>query len=108
MERRRHSREYWERLVELFEQGDETTTTFANAHRVRVSTFRSWLYRIRREREEAVPPAMAFVEVVPLDPPADPVPGSCVWLELPGGCAVHLAELPAPEYLAALSRELSQ
>ena len=66
MQRRRRSREYWERLIAEFEAGDESAPSFADTHEVHVATLRSWLYRIRREREESYDSATAFVEVVPV------------------------------------------
>ena len=106
MQRRRRDRGYWEQLVDEFEQGDESAPAFAKQHQVHVATFRSWLYRIRREREqEPYEPETAFVEVVPLEPSGR---SHGVRLDLPGGFEVHLAELPPPAYLAELSRELSE
>jgi hypothetical protein len=106
MPRRRHDHEYWEQLVDEFEQGDDSAPAFARAHRVRVATFRSWLYRLRREREQAQDRTeSAFVEVVPVE---TPFRSNGVSLGLPGGLEVHLAELPPPSYLAELCRELSE
>jgi transposase-like protein len=106
MQRRRRSREYWEQLVDEFEQGDESAPAFARSHQVHVATFRSWLYRLRREREqEPYEPETAFVEVVPLE---SKIRSNGVRLDLPGGFEVHLAELPPPSYLAELCRELSE
>lgn len=108
MQRRRRSREFWEQLVDEFEQGEESTPTFARSRQVHVATFRSWLYRIRRERAEPAGPDAAFVEVVPLGEHSGPPRSHGVRLDLPGGCAVHLDELPPPAYLAELCRELSE
>ncbi len=108
MGKRRRNREYWERLVEEFEGCDDSAPTFARSHEVHVANFRSWLYRIRREREESAAPAMAFVEVVPLRERSGSFHNNGVRLELPGGCAVHLDDLPPPTYLAELCRELSE
>lgn len=108
MARRRRSREYWEHLVDEFEREDESAPAFARSHRVHVATFRSWLYRIRRERSEPAGPAAAFVEVVPLGEHSGPPRSHGVRLDLPGGCAVRLDELPPPAYLAELCRELSE
>jgi len=108
MQRQRRSREYWEQLVSEFEAGNESAPAFARRHQVHVATFRSWLYRIRREREreqEPYEPETAFVEVVPLEPSSR---SNGVRLDLPGGFELHLAELPPPAYLAELSRELSE
>ena len=108
MQRRRRSREYWEQLVDEFEHGEENTPAFARSRHVHLATFRSWLYRIRRERAEPAGPDAAFVEVVPLREPSGSLRSHGVRLDLPAGCAVHLDELPPPAYLAELCRELNE
>ena len=106
MPQRRRSREYWEQLVDEFEGGDESAPVFARRHRVHVATFRSWLYRVRREREQAPhTPETAFIEVVPLEPPHRT---HGIRLDLPGRFELHLDELPPPSYLAELCRELAE
>jgi transposase-like protein len=108
MQRRRRSREYWERLVAEFESSDESAPSFADSHQVHVATLRSWLYRIRRECEESYDPATAFVEVIQVAEQSDRIRSNGVRLDLPGGAEVYLDKLPPPSYLAELCRELSE
>jgi len=49
---------------------------------------------------------MSFVEVVPVEDHAGSAQSYGVRLDLPGGCALILDELPPPAYLGDLCREL--
>jgi hypothetical protein len=54
-------RAYWEREVGLFERAGVSQERFCVERGLKLSTFRTWLYRLRLERAT---PAAAFVEVV--------------------------------------------
>lgn len=108
MPQRRRNRAEWEQLVDEFETSYESAPSFARSHQLRVSTFRSWLYRIRREREQPPDHDVAFVEVVPHDVAQGVARSNVVRLELPGGCTLVLDSLPPPAYLAEISHELSE
>jgi len=60
MAHHRKSRAKWLALIQEFEQSKETQTEFARRHRVRVSTFRKWLYQLRQEPAEE---EVRFVEL---------------------------------------------
>jgi hypothetical protein len=57
---KRLSQQRWIELIGEFEQSEETQAAFARRHRLRVTTFQKWLYRLRRELPEQ---PMRFVEV---------------------------------------------
>lgn len=58
---KRHGRAYWQRAVDRFERQALAQEAFCAAHDLNAGTFRSWLYRLRREAQT---PEAAFVEVV--------------------------------------------
>lgn len=108
MERQRRSRRFWEHLVQEYEEGDESSPQFASRHQVHVATFRWWLYRLRRERRDLQSPEpVAFVELIPHEVHGSCEMGGYAQLRLPGGVELETAELPPPEYLAAVSRALA-
>ena len=47
----RHDRRFWKRVAALAEQSELTHGEVAARHRVSVGTLRSWIYRLRRERD---------------------------------------------------------
>jgi hypothetical protein len=65
----RRGREYWQSLVERYEESDENRAIFVRNHGVKLGTFQSWLYKIRHERAQLTTrrPSVApegFIEVV--------------------------------------------
>jgi len=94
---KRHGRAYWQRAVERFERQRLTQEAFCAAQDLNVGTFRSWLYRLRRESGAAVP---AFVEVV--SSAKSSASESCV-LRI-GSAELRFAERPDAVYLGALLR----
>ena len=65
MAKRRQGREFWARLISEFEsnEGREGHSAFAGRHGVRLTTFRTWLYRLRMQ---AAPRAKRPVRVLPV------------------------------------------
>jgi transposase-like protein len=65
----RRDREYWQSLVQRYEESGESRADFVRNHGVKLGTFQSWLYKIRHERAQlttrrpCVTP-QGFVEVV--------------------------------------------
>ena len=52
MSEMRRSREQWAEIVERFEHSGETHEAFCAQHGLHVGSFRSWLYRLRRESSQ--------------------------------------------------------
>ncbi|MGM0577939.1 MAG: IS66 family insertion sequence element accessory protein TnpA [Myxococcota bacterium] len=50
--RKARSRSYWERVVAEYERSGLRTAEFAEQRRLKLSTFRSWVSTLRRERRE--------------------------------------------------------
>jgi hypothetical protein len=90
MTKHRLSRQQWIELIGEFEQSQETQAAFARRHRLRVTTFQKWLYRLRRELPEQ--PAR-FVEVRADERPAastmEVTVGNSVTLKLSSGFPPH-------------------
>ena len=47
-------REFWVATVEEFERSELTQESFARQRRIPVTTLRSWIYKLRRERKTTV------------------------------------------------------
>jgi hypothetical protein len=93
----RQGRGYWERAVRKFEASELTQEAFCEAQGLTVGTFRSWLYRLRRERGAGMP---AFVEVVASKESF--ARQACV-VRI-GGAELRFESLPDVQYLGALLR----
>jgi hypothetical protein len=63
MAKRRQGRGFWAKLVSEFESSDERHAAFASRRGVRLTTFRAWLYRLRRQE---APLAKRAVRVLPV------------------------------------------
>lgn len=82
---------------------DRTGTEFAQRHRLKLPTFRSWIYRLRQEEDVDEQP-LRFVEITGTEGhTASPVAATVGW---PSGPQVVFNELPEVEYVAALLRSL--
>ena len=58
-------RVYWSKLVSEYEEtGATNDQAFAESRGINRATFRAWMYRLRREREEGVEEVPRFLEVV--------------------------------------------
>ena len=91
-------RSEWARIVAAFEKSDQSQPDFCAARRLNLMTFRSWLYRIRRENGGPKP------KLVELVPPA--VRGDVECSVRAGNTEIRFASLPEAEYLATLLRAL--
>ncbi len=101
MARQRWRRERWISVVQEFEDSGMTQREFASRRRLKLPTFRSWIYRLRQE-EELEEPRLRFVEITGTESPsAAPVAATVM---SPGGAQVVFNALPEAEYLAALLR----
>src|SRR5437868_1152253 len=54
----RHAREIWVQIVGQFEKSGLTQEAFAAERGIPVGTLRSWIYRLRRERQEEEAPLL--------------------------------------------------
>ena len=101
----REGRTFWTGLVEEFERTEGLSQLqFARLHGVKCSTFRHWLYTLRKERRseqgEMVP--VRFVEITPRELPGTLPKPSAAIVEL-GGLRLILETLPDPAWLAELA-----
>lgn len=94
---KRHRRAYWQRAVDKFERQGLAQEAFCAAHDLNAGTFRSWLYRLRREAQTPEP---AFVEVVS-SMESGSVDGCVVRI---GSAELRFVERPDAVYLGALLR----
>ena len=99
MAKRRRGREFWHRLISEFESNDgrESHAEFAARHDVRLLTFRTWLYRLRRERPRRKQPVRVL--------PVTVIGGGRVGREISVDCngvALRFGVDTDPSYVAAL------
>ena len=105
------SSEYWMELVAQYEVEKEYTTQdeFAHAYNVSPSTFKYWLYRIRKDERESKPILgnFPFVEVsVEEERPITGENGKGLALYVGGELRVSFESLPPAEYLVYLLNTL--
>ena len=62
MAARRFSEAQWRKIIQTFEDSDLTQEVFASEHGVPISSFRAWLYRLRKSKVHV---EAEFVEVRP-------------------------------------------
>jgi hypothetical protein len=96
----RLGRGHWQRVVSKFEESGLTQAAFCEAHGLTLGAFRSWLYRLRRERGSARP---AFVEVTTSKESL--TQQACV-IRI-AGAELRFESLPDAQYLGALLRAAS-
>lgn len=87
-------------MVSKFEASELTQAAFCEAHGLTLGAFRSWLYRLRRERGSASP---GFVEVTASKESS--AQQACV-IRI-GGAELRFESLPDAQYLGALLRAAS-
>lgn len=98
----RRTNEQWRELVAEFETTNLSHAAFAERCDVHVGTFRSWLYRIRRESTSGV----HFAEVV-VDTQRSMKPDDGCVVRLTDGVELELASVPGPAWLAELCRAMA-
>ena len=65
-----HDRRFWKRVVSVAERSELTHSEVAARHGVSVAALRSWLYRLRREREQERSDGPRLLPVRVTAPPA--------------------------------------
>ena len=92
----RLGRSYWQRVVRKFDKSGLSQEAFCEVHGLSVGTFRSWLYRLRRESGSSAP---KFVEVI-----ASKSRPSHACVVAIGKAELRFESMPDVEYLGALLR----
>jgi len=103
MARQRWRRERWISVVQEFEDSGLTQREFAQRHRLKLPTFRSWLYRLRQEEGPEEQP-LRFVEITGTE--SNTASHGATTVGWPGGPQAVFNELPEAEYVATLLRSL--
>jgi len=111
---RRGGRAFWLNLVREYEAGrgnGEPQRQFAARHGVKLSTFRSWLYRRSREDgADEVAPRLLPVRVIASTAPTARQQGeadvAAIEAELPSGMRVRFAAALGAELIADVLRRL--
>jgi hypothetical protein len=93
----RLGRGYWQSAVNKFDKSELSQEAFCEAHGLTLGTFRSWLYRLRREGERSTP---KFVEVSVADKSAS----SQACVVIIGKAELRFESVPDAVYLGALLR----
>jgi hypothetical protein len=100
MAKRRHGRAFWTKLISEFESnGDgESHSAFAARSGVRLTTFRTWLYRLRMQEAPRVKRTVRVlpVTVVRADRTSHELSIDC------NGVALRFGADTDPSYIAAL------
>jgi len=99
---RRRTEDEWRELVANFDASGLTQEVFARKKGLKVGTFRSWVYKIRRASKEP-----RFVELVKSTASAEEKHASRTTL-LVGDVRVEFSERPEAEYVLALLRGLDE
>ncbi len=99
---RRRTEDEWRELVADFGASSLTQEMFARKKGLKVGTFRSWVYRIRRAAKEP-----RFLELTESTASAQEKRGSRTTL-LVGEVRVEFSERPEADYVVALLRGLDE
>ena len=101
MKRKHRSREFWENAVEYAEASGKTRAQCAKKFGVGEPALSYWVYKLRRERDNAGGGALVPVRVI------TPEPVAPQHLELDvDGALVRFAEGTSPEYVAQIAEAL--
>jgi hypothetical protein len=100
MAKRRQGRAFWAKLISEFESngGGESHAAFAARNGVRLTTFRTWLYRLRMQE---APRAKRAVRVLPVTVVGSGLSGRDLSIDC-NGLALRFAADTDPSYVAAL------
>jgi hypothetical protein len=100
MAKRRRGRAFWTKLISEFESngGGDSHAAFAALHRVPLTTFRTWLYRLRMQEARRAKRAVRVlpVTVVGAAPSRRELSIDC------NGVALRFGADTDPSYIAAL------
>jgi len=102
------SRGYWERVVAEYEGSDWSHAEVAARFEVSIWSFRTWLYRLRRERKDGAKKGRALTRVLPVEIVRQELPrlhASEIKLELESA-RISFAVGTDIEYVAALAAAL--
>lgn len=100
-------REFWVTIIDEFERSELTQERFARQRGLSVTTLRSWIYKLRRERNASV--SLVPVRVVASTAPAARGPaaaGGEIEIELTTGVRLRLSTAVDLDYVAALAQRL--
>jgi hypothetical protein len=100
-------REFWVATVAEFEHSELTQESFARQRRIPVTTLRTWIYKLRRERKASV--SLLPVRVVASTAPAARGPAAAsgeVEIELKTGVRLRLSAAVDLDYVVALAQRL--
>lgn len=97
-------RKYWAPIVAEFEKRSDGQYEFCEVRGLSLSSFRQWLYRLRREGAE---PSAAKAQFLPLVPAKATVSMSDVACRLRvGNSELSFSVLPPANYIAELLRQM--
>lgn len=100
-------REFWVAIVDEFKRSELTQESFARRRGIPVTTLRSWIYKLRRERKATV--SLVPVRVVASTALAArdaAAAGGEIEIELRTGVRLRLSTAVDLDYVAALAQRL--
>lgn len=100
-------REFWVATVDEFERSELTQERFALQRGIPVTTLRTWIYKLRRERKASVSfvPVRVVASPAPVARAATGVNGE-IEIELKTGVRLRLSTAVDLDYVAALAQRL--
>ncbi len=100
-------RESWVAIVAEFERSELTQEGFARRRGIPVTTLRTWIYKLRRERKASVSlvPVRVVASTAPAARGATAASGE-IEIELKTGVRLRLSTAVDPDYVAALAQRL--
>ena len=101
-----YGREFWVTTVDEFERSKLTQESFARQRGIEVTTLRTWIYKLRRERRARV--SLVPVRVVASTAPTarDPAAAGEIEIELKTGVRLRLSTSVDLDYVTALAQRL--
>jgi transposase-like protein len=99
-------REFWVTAVDEFERSELTQEGFARQRGIAVTTLRTWIYKLRRERKARV--SLIPVRMVTSTAPAarGPAAEGEIEIELKTGVRLRLSTAVDLDYVTALAQRL--
>jgi len=100
-------RQFWVATVEEFERSELTQERFAQQRGLPVTTLRTWIYKLRRERKASV--SLVPVRVIASTAPparAGAAGGGEIEIELKTGVRLRLSTAVDLDYVTALAQRL--
>src|SRR3954465_14180642 len=101
-------REFWVATVAEFERSELTQEGFAQRQGIPVTTLRTWIYKLRRERKASVSllPVRVIASTAPAARGLGAAASGAIEIELKTGVRLRLSAAADLDYVVALAQRL--